>query len=249
VGGTLDGRVAVCTGADQPLGRGLALALAGAGAAIALLGNASGLAAVVADLEARDARAVAVATDLASREAADLAFGTASDQLGGPIDIVLHASVPAIAYDAIAFEDVDDARWEAVWEQTMRTTLFVFQAGYAQMHGRGGRFVIVTPTLSMVGAARFVPYTTAVEGQRLLAKSAARQWGSEGITVNCLAPAPELLPVEFDAGSTSIAAPALGGPGDIERDVGPVAVLLASDEGHFVTGATVCADGGVAMAP
>ena len=47
----------------------------------------------------------------------------------------------------------------------------------------------------------------------------------------------------------SIAAPALGGPGDVERDVGPVAVLLAGDECHFVTGATVCADGGVAMAP
>jgi 3-oxoacyl-[acyl-carrier protein] reductase len=249
VGGALDGRVAVCTGADQPLGRGLALSLAGAGAAIALLGDGDGLAAAVAELGARDARAVAVATDLASRDAADLAFGTASDQLGGPIDVVLHASVPAIAYDAIAFEAVDDERWDAVWEQTMRTTLFVFQAGYAQMRGRGGRFVIVTPTLSMVGAARFVPYTTAVEGQRLLAKSAARQWGAEGITVNCLAPAPEQLPVEFDAGSTSIAAPALGGPGDIERDVGPVAVLLAGDEGHFVTGATVCADGGVAMAP
>lgn len=249
MGGALDGRVAVCTGAELPLGRGLAFALAGAGAAIALLGDASGLAAAVADLEASDAHVVAVATDLASREAADLAFGTASDQLGGPIDIVLHASVPAIAYESIAFEDVDDARWDAVWEQTMRTMLFVFQAGYAQMQGRGGRFVIVTPTLSMVGAARFVPYTTAVEGQRLLAKSAARQWGAEGITVNCLAPAPQQLPVEFDAGSTSIAAPALGGPGDVERDIGPVAVLLAGDDGHFVTGATVCADGGVAMAP
>jgi len=49
--------------------------------------------------------------------------------------------------------------------------------------------------------------------------------------------------------TVSLAPPALGGPGDLTRDVGAVAVWLVSDAAHFVTGVTVCADGGVWMAP
>ncbi|HEX4775709.1 MAG TPA: SDR family oxidoreductase, partial [Acidimicrobiia bacterium] len=94
-----------------------------------------------------------------------------------------------------------------------------------------------------------VPLTAFVEGQRLLAKSAARQWGRYGITVNCVAPAPDLVVAGTAAGAVSLAAPALGGPGDPRDDLGPVVTFLASDAGHFVTGVTVCADGGVWMAP
>ena len=101
----------------------------------------------------------------------------------------------------------------------------------------------------MSGAEQLVPYTAAVEGRRLLAKSAARQWGPDGITVNCLAVAPELVPIGVDSMAVSLAVPALGGPGDPESDLGPVAIHLLSDAGHFVTGVTLCADGGVWMAP
>jgi NAD(P)-dependent dehydrogenase (short-subunit alcohol dehydrogenase family) len=103
----------------------------------------------------------------------------------------------------------------------------------------------------MSGAAGLVAYTAAVEGQRLLAKSAARQWGSHGITVNCVAPAPSLGAVDETAGRSHLPlTPApLGGPGDAETDLGPVVVFLASDAGHFVTGATIALDGGVWMAP
>ena len=131
----------------------------------------------------------------------------------------------------------------------MQAALFVLQAGYAQMSGRGGRFVFVTPTIAMSGAEQLVPYTAAAEGQRLLAKSAARQWGADGITVNCLAPAPELVPVGVASMAVSLAPPALGRPGDAETDLGPVAVYLLSEAGAFVTGVTLCADGGVWMAP
>jgi 3-oxoacyl-[acyl-carrier protein] reductase len=117
------------------------------------------------------------------------------------------------------------------------------------MKGRGGRIVLVTPTVSMSGAEQLVPYTVAVEGQRLMAKSAARQWGPDGITVNCLAPAPEHVPIGVASMSVSLAPPALGGPGDVVKDLGPVAAWLASDAAHFLTGATVSADGGVWMAP
>ncbi len=201
-------------------------------------------------LDGGPAHATGIATDdLATKEQVDLQVEQAAEAGGGPIDVVVHAAMPAIAFEATDLADVDDERWDAVWEGTMRSTLFVLQAAYRQMAGRGGSIVLVTPTVSMSGAERLVPYTTAVEGQRLLAKSAARQWGPDGIRVNCVAPAPEQVPIGVDSMSVSLAPPALGGPGDVTDDVGPVVVWLASDAAHFVTGVTVCADGGVWMAP
>jgi len=224
---TLDGKNAVVTGAELPLASGLALALRSAGAAVAEVPS--------------DA--------LHARPSAEAAFAAAAATLGGPVDIVVHAAIPEIAFEAIDFEQVDDARWDAVWEVAMVAAIHTLQLGFEQMRGRGGRFVFVTPTVSMSGAARLVPYTTAVEGIRLLAKSAARQWGPDGVTVNCLAPAPEHVPIGVASVDVSLAPPALGGPGDAALDLGPVAVFLAGDASHALTGATLCADGGVWMAP
>lgn len=244
----LDGKVAVVTGAELPLARGLALALGRAGAAVALLGDARGLAPAVADLEAAEVRAVAIEPEWTSRETAERALGKVVDALGA-IDIVLHSAVPEIAFEQLDFADVDDARFEAIWEVTLRTTLFVLQAGFPHLRGRGGRVLFVTPTVSMSGAARLTPYTAAVEAQRVLLKATARQWGPDGITLNCLAPAPEQVTIGVGSTTVSLAPAALGGPGDPEHDLGPIAVFLASDAGHFVTGATIGADGGIWMSP
>ena len=78
--------------------------------------------------------------------------------------------MPAIAFEQCDFADVDDARLEAVWEGSLRSTLFVLQAAFPHLRGRGGRRALVTPTVSMSGAARLVPYTAAIEGQRVLAQ-------------------------------------------------------------------------------
>lgn len=233
-------RVALVTGADRPVGRGLAAALAGAGASVAALGPCD------------DDRVTAVdgaMTTLTTRRGADDVVRRVAHAVGGSIDVVVHAAQSDAAAPG-AFVEVTDARWDAVWESTMRSTLFLFQAAFPGMRDAGfGRFVVVTPTLSMSGAPDVAPLAAAVEGQRLLAKSAARQWGAFGITVNCIAPAPESVVDGATGDSVSLAAPALGHAGDPERDLGPVVTFLASDAGHFVTGATLCLDGGVWMAP
>jgi len=171
------------------------------------------------------------------------------DRVSTTLDGVVHAAMPAIAYERLPFHEVDDARWDAVWEQTMRDAIDVLQSGYRAMRERGGSFVVVTPVLGMSGAAELGPYSAAVEGVRLLAKSAARQWGADGVRVNCLAPAPEHVPIGVGSGVLALSPPALGGPGDVEADLGPIVAWLLSDDAHFVTGVTLCADGGVWMAP
>ena len=171
------------------------------------------------------------------------------DRVSTTLDGVVHAAMPEIAYERVPFHEVDDARWDAVWERTLRDAIEVLQAGYRAMRDDGGAFVVVTPVVGMSGAAELGPYSAAVEGVRLLAKSAARQWGADGIRVNCLAPAPEHAPIGVASGALALSPPALGGPGDVEADLGPIVAWLLSDDAHFLTGVTLCADGGVWMAP
>lgn len=168
---------------------------------------------------------------------------------GRTVDGVVHVAMPSIAYERLPFHEVDDARWDAVWEQTLRGALRVLQTGFRAMQPGGGAFVVITPVVGMAGAAQLAPYAAAVEGVRVLAKAAARQWGPNGIRVNCLAPAPEHAPIGLASSALALSPPALGGPGDAETDLGPIAAWLLSDDAHFLTGVTLCADGGVWMAP
>ena len=213
--GVLDGKVAVVTGAELPVARSIGLALGGAGAQV-----------------------IEVDAAWSTREAAVSAFQDVVDGYGN-VDIVVHAAMPAIAFEPIDFVDVDDARFEAIWEGTLRSTIFLLQAAFPRLRGRGGRVLFVTPTVSMFGAAGLTAYTVAVEAQRVLLKATARQWGPDGVTLNALATAPEHVPIGVASTTVSLAPPALGGPGDPEHDLGPIAVFLASEAAHFVTGATI----------
>jgi 3-oxoacyl-[acyl-carrier protein] reductase len=178
-----------------------------------------------------------------------VALGARVVAIDGPADVVapadalVHAAVVPAALEPRPLVDVDDGRFEEIWEGTMRTSLALLQA----VHGVVTRVVFLTPTLSMSGAELLTPYAAAVEGQRLLAKSAARQWGADGITVNCVAPAPELVGAQV--GGMALSAPALGGAGDPAADLAPIVAFLCSEASHFVTGTTITADGGVWMAP
>lgn len=137
------------------------------------------------------------------------------------------------------FVDVDPELWARVWEGSMHATVASLQAVFPGMRDRGwGRVVVVTPTASMSGVAGLAPLCAVVEAQRVLAKSTARQWGAHGITVNCLAPG--------EPGSAgALAPPALSG----RVELGGVLRFLTSDTSADVTGATLCVDGGVWMAP
>lgn len=218
----LDGRVVLLTGADAPLGAGLRDGLHAAGASVGVVDG-----------------------PIDGREDAERAVAAAIDAVGAPHALV-HASVEPAALVARPFVELDEDDWWAVWERTMRTSLWLCQAVHPHLAVSGGSVVFCTPTLSMSGAPGYAPLATAVEGQRLLAKSAARQWGVDGITVNCVAPSPALLGV--DAGDVALSAPALGRDGDPAEDLAPIVAFLCSPASHFLTGATLTADGGSWMA-
>jgi len=246
VPGALAGRVAVVTGAGLPVVRGIAAALGAAGASIALLGPSRDLESVD-ELEARGVRVTAVEAELSRRAGAEAGFAAASDALGAPVGVLVHGALEPIALEPCDLVDHDDERWSLVWETTMRTAISCCQAAFGHMRDRGGRIVFVVPSSGLSGAVGFSSAAAAFEGERLLAKALARQWGRHGIVVNCLVVSPDLVLHGASGVHESLSNPALGSAGDPERDLGPIAVEMLGDATHFLTGNTLVADGGVRM--
>lgn len=169
----------------------------------------------------------------------------AIDALVAGIDVPADACVivPDLAAEPVRFHEVTDEQFDRLWEQPMRATV----QSMIEAHRRGARrIVVVTPTTGMSGGDHYAPTAATAEAVRVLVKSAARQWGADGVTVNAVAVAPRLFGIdESVAGEVSLAPPALADGGD------PAAVIafLVSPAASGVTGATITADGGVWMSP
>ena len=106
-------------------------------------------------------------------------------------------------------EDLDDATIDAVFEQPMRKVI----AGLQRAHAAGAkRIVVIVPTIGMSGGDQHAVHAALAEAARITVKSAARQWGAEGITVNAVALAPERFGVDpAVSGPVAIAPRAMSG--------------------------------------
>jgi NAD(P)-dependent dehydrogenase (short-subunit alcohol dehydrogenase family) len=211
------------------------------GRVVVITGDRFGLA---ARLGALGADVTAVPGPFPSRAAVAATFNEVASA-HGPIDVVVHAHIPATALRAESLAEMIEGDWEARGEELLRAALFVVQAAFAQLRERGGRIVLLTPTAGLEGAAGFTPIATATEGMRSLAKSAARQWGARGVTVNCLAPPLSLFGADV---ADPVNPPALG-RGPTGEDLARAIALLAGDDALAITGATIPIDGGVVMLP
>jgi len=200
------------------------------------LAAVTGLAGRVAIVEGAGPLADAVAGALA-------AAGARLD--GGRPDVAVFAAVDPRALQPSAVVGLSEPDWVALCEAPLGAALAFFQRVFPDLTGRDGRAVLVCPSVALEGAAHLVPLATAAEGQRQLAKSLARRWGRDGITVNVVTVPAQALgsPVE-DAART---AAALGG--DPLAAAASAVVWLAGPGAAGITGATIGADGGAVMAP
>jgi NAD(P)-dependent dehydrogenase (short-subunit alcohol dehydrogenase family) len=245
IAGPLHGRVVFVAVSGSCIGPELAAGLLGQGAKVALLTDAPA--------HAGSAEIKQVQTRFDSRAAMEQAFATATSQVG-PVDLLVHSATPDVALESAAMATLSEQHIIAACDAAMKSTLFCFQAGFTQMSERGGAMVVVGPSLSLVGAAGLVPLSTAVEGQRSMVKTAARQWGSRGITVNWVGVASERISPKLTGLAPAIPElgpppPALGHAPDIPNEVVPVIAFLGSDAARAVTGITMNLDGGDWMVP
>jgi NAD(P)-dependent dehydrogenase (short-subunit alcohol dehydrogenase family) len=147
--------------------------------------------------------------------------------------------------------EFDDASFAASFERPFSALLWSLHDAYAHLRRPGARVVVVVPTIGMAGAPGLAAFAAAAEAQRVMVKSAARQWGAEGIVMNIVAAdLTALAPGVGDLPSVSLSPPALGTArvGDLEA-VARVVADLAVDGATVLTGTTLSADGGIWMAP
>lgn len=160
-----------------------------------------------------------------------------SRELSVPLSVVIRPDLDTVARP---FDSITDGQWEAAWEVPMRTVVTQMQQAF---HAGARRIVVVVPTTAMSGGACYVHVAATAEAIRVLVKSAARQWGEHGVTVNAVAVAPEVFFVDVAvAGPQSLTAPALS-----SRDPSAVIDFLCSEAAGDVTGQTIVVDGGVWM--
>jgi 2-deoxy-D-gluconate 3-dehydrogenase len=182
---SLDGKVALVTGASRGLGAAIALGLARAGASVAL--HARGRA-VETEARIREAAAVrthCVTADLLDRHAAGRVIGETIEALGG-IDILVNN---AGIIRRTRAEDFSDSDWDAVIEVDLTSVFRLSRAAAAHMLPRGrGKIINIASLLSFQGGITVPAYAAAKGGIASLTKALANEWAGRGINVNAIAP-------------------------------------------------------------
>lgn len=243
---SLDGKVALVTGANTGLGQAIALALASAGASVALVGRSAPeeTEAQIADAGGRSA---VVMADLSNADVASEVVTRAEAALG-PIDILVNNAGIIRRDDALEFTESD---WDDVMATNLKVPFFLAQSAARSMVAgkRSGKIINVASLLSLQGGIRVASYTASKSGLAGLTRLLANEWAANRINVNAI------VPGYFATNNTQalredevrnrqilerIPAGRWGDPGDL----GGAAVFLASAASDYVHGTLLPVDGG-----
>jgi NAD(P)-dependent dehydrogenase (short-subunit alcohol dehydrogenase family) len=196
-------------------------------------------------MSALDGRTAVVEGRGALAGAVTSALSSAGARFDGRPDVAVWASVDPAALLPTSVVGLEEPDWVRLCEEPLFGALRFFQDVYPQLKGRDGRAVLVCPSVALEGAAQLVPLATAAEGQRQLAKSLARRWGRDGITVNVVTvPVAALGATVPDAARTTSALAS-----DPLAAAASAVVWLAGPGAAGITGTTIGADSGAVMAP
>ena len=247
----LAGKVALVTGASSGLGVRFAEVLADNGASVVLVARrAERLAAVKARIEAAGGRAVAIGADVLDRQAMTRAFDQAEAAFGTVTILVNNAGV---AHSTRAVE-LTEEEWRHIVGTNLDAVFFWAQEAARRMlaAGTGGAIVNIASVLGLSVAKGVVAYATAKAGVIQLTKALALELAFKGIRVNAIAPGWIVTELNRDYLASEQGAAIkreipIGRFGE-ERDLDGPLLLLVSDAGRFVTGATIVADGGQMVA-
>jgi NAD(P)-dependent dehydrogenase (short-subunit alcohol dehydrogenase family) len=246
----LKGRVALVTGAQQGIGRAMALAFAREGADVVVnyLDDAKAAEQVATEARTSGVRALTAQADVGSVEQIRALVARTVAELGG-LDILINN---AGVYPRSPFLELSEREWDFVLDVNLKGSCFCAQAAAKAMIAGSRRGSIVNLSSSSVrGQPRGVHYTASKGGVITMTRSMALELAPHGIRVNAIAPG--LTDTAQPRGGNTedeIAAFAKTIPlGRIAQpeDIASVAVFLATEESRHITGQTLHVNGGILM--
>lgn len=244
---SLEGRVAMVTGANKGLGHDLALALGGAGARVAAAARDPGkVAAVVEAIAADGGEAAPVRLDLTERASIERAMEEVVARFGR-LDILVNNAGLGTNHDAV---DATEAEWDELMAVNVRGLFFACQSAARRMIPQGyGRIVNMASQAGLVGIPRHAAYTASKAAVIGLTKVLALEWAPHGITVNALAPTWVYTPgtaerLDDPAFLAGVLARIPVGRVGTTTDIAAATIYLASEHAGMVTGSVLVVDGG-----
>jgi NAD(P)-dependent dehydrogenase (short-subunit alcohol dehydrogenase family) len=246
----LGGKVALVTGAQQGIGRAIALAFAREGADVGVnyLDDRNAAEKVVQEVRGAGRRAVLVQADVARASGIDAMVSQVVGELGGLDVLVNNAGV----YPRVPFLEMRERDWDLVLDVNLKGGFFCAQAAARAMIAAGRRGSVINMASQAIrGAVRGVHYSASKGGVVAMTRAMALELAPHGIRVNAIAPGltdtaqPRYGNTEDELAVMASAVPLghMAQPEDIAR----VAVFLASDDAAHMTGQTVHVNGGSFM--
>ena len=247
---SMRGKVAVVTGGNRGIGRAIAIGLAEAGADIALAARDDAKSAtVLEEIRATGVRAVAVRTDVTSREDLEAMRDSVTRDLG-PIDVLVNNAGIGFHADALTLSDDE---WQRLFATNLDAVWKASQVVGNAMVARGTGSIINIGSISGLIINRpqwHSPYGISKAAVHHLTKSLAAEWATKGVRVNAIAPGyvkTEIADAEYEDyrhyWRDEVPMQRYATP----EEIAPIALLLASDASSFVTGSVFVVDGGYTL--
>ncbi len=241
------GQVALVTGASRGIGRAIALALAEQGMQVVGSATTDAGAAAIGEMLKAFAGSRGLCLNVNDGPGIDAAIDAIVKEHGALHVVVNNAG---ITRDTLSMRMKDDD-WDAVLDTNLKAVFRVSRAAIRpMMKQRYGRIVNITSVVGASGNAGQVNYAAAKAGVAGMTRSLARELGSRGITVNCVAPGfieTDMTKALSQAQTTALMAQIPLGRLGHASDIAHAVVFLASPHAGYITGSELHVNGGMFM--
>jgi NAD(P)-dependent dehydrogenase (short-subunit alcohol dehydrogenase family) len=244
--GKLTGKKAVITGGDSGIGRAVAIAFAreGADVLISYLSEHEDARETAKYVEEAGRRCVLVAGDISDRAHAKTIIPKAVEEFG-KVDVLVNNAAFQMTHETL--DEISDEEWDHTLATNL-TAMFVLTKAAIPHMPAGGAIINSSSVNSDMPSPQLAPYAMTKAAIANFTASLAQMYGEKGIRANSVAPGPIWTPL-IPATMPEEKVEKFGSDTPLGRagqpaELAPVYVLLASDEGSYISGARVAVTGG-----
>lgn len=244
---SLEGKVAIVTGASRGIGRAIALGFAEAGADVALAARSEGdLETLAKEIDSLGRRALVVPTDVTQRDSIENLIQTTVRELGGLHVLVNNAGGSNFM---APLTSIRPSGWDKLRTLNLDSVFHATQLAAQAMVDTGGSIIQIASVAGIEGAPGLSPYSAAKAGVMVFTQAVAKELATSNIRLNSIAPGWIDTPLNewmtSDEATLKMATGMIpmGRLGTAEELVG-AAIFLASEASSYVTGTTIVVDGG-----